>query len=141
MPSVTACGCPVRRATLRRRLLSAPVARTQLRVRVLVGVVAVTLAALAAFDFTAVATMRHYLYGRALSELGAELEQTNQELSVVSLVPVAGRQKAVMSTFGDGLAGEFDIVWLPTNGKPVPIQLSLTSVEALGKTATPTVTR
>jgi hypothetical protein len=54
-----------------RRLPSALAARNQLRVRVLAGVVAVTLAALAAFDFTAVTTMRHNLYQQTQNQLSA----------------------------------------------------------------------
>ena len=56
-----------------RSLGRALAARNQLRMRVMAGVVAVTLAALAAFDVTAVTTMRHYLYGQARSELTAAM--------------------------------------------------------------------
>lgn len=44
--------------------------RPQLRTRVLAGVVAVTLAALAAFDFAAVSALRKYLVGHTDARLG-----------------------------------------------------------------------
>jgi len=41
--------------------------------RVMAGAVAVALAALAAFDLTAVTTMRHYLYGQTRSQHAARI--------------------------------------------------------------------
>jgi two-component system OmpR family sensor kinase len=94
--------------------------------RVLAGVVAVTLAALAAFDLTAVATMRHYLYGQARSQLSAAM-------------PDWGELPA-LTTLGFTVSGQYDIIWLPTRGKPLAIQLPLSTLEDLRGAAVPTVT-
>jgi two-component system OmpR family sensor kinase len=98
-----------------RRLRRALVVRNQLRLRVLAGVVVVALAALAAFDLTAVTTMRHYLYGQARSELSGA-------------VPDWGEVPA-LTGLGYSLPGQYDIAWLPTGGKPHMIQSPLGSDE------------
>jgi two-component system, OmpR family, sensor kinase len=92
-----------------RRLLRALVARTPLRARVLLGVVAVTLVALAAFDLTTVATMRHYLHGQTQSQLRA---------AIPSLAELP-----VLTRLGYVLDGQSYIFWLPTHGKPHLIQV------------------
>ena len=109
-----------------RRLRSALAARSQLRMRVLAGVVAVTLAALAAFDLTAVTTMRHYLYGQARSQLTAAMPDWGE-------VPA-------LTTPGPTLPGQLDIIWLPTGGRPRAIQLPLSSIEGLRGASVSTVT-
>jgi two-component system OmpR family sensor kinase len=98
---------------MKRSLLSALAARTQLRVRVLVGVVAVTLAALTAFGLTAVTTMRHYLYGQAQSQVSAALPDQGElpALTTMDFIPV----------------GQFDIIWLPAGGHPLPLQIESSS--------------
>ena len=53
---------------------SGPARRPRLRTRVLIGVLAVTLAALAAFDVAAVAALRGYLIGRTDSQLREVLD-------------------------------------------------------------------
>jgi two-component system, OmpR family, sensor kinase len=98
-----------------RSLRSALVARNQLRLRVLAGVVVVALAALAAFDLTAVTTMRHYLYGQARSELNGA-------------VPDLGELPA-LTKLGYTQPGQYDIAWLPTRGKPLLIQMPLDADE------------
>jgi two-component system, OmpR family, sensor kinase len=108
-----------------RRLRSALAARTQLRLRVMAGVVAVTLAALAAFDLTAVTTMRHYLYGQTRSQLTAA-------------IPDWGELPA-LTTLGFTVSGQYDIIWLPTRGKPLAIQLPLSTLEELKEAAVSTV--
>jgi two-component system, OmpR family, sensor kinase len=110
-----------------RKLRSALAARNQLRMRVLAGVVAVTLAALAAFDLTAVATMRNYLFGQTRSQLSAE-------------VPDWGELQ-VMLRSGLSLPGGYYIIWLPTRGTPKAIQIPLSSLEAIKGAAVPGVTR
>jgi two-component system, OmpR family, sensor kinase len=83
-----------------RKLRSALAARNQLRMRVLAGVVAVTLAALAAFDLAAVTTMRHYLYGQARSQAtinaiaGAVAKQGFVRTAPVVAVIVRGTNQA-----------------------------------------------
>lgn len=124
---------------MRRRLRSALVARSQLRIRVLAGVVAVTLAALAAFDLTAVTTMRHYLYGQAQSRLGAALEQAAQELQALATTST-GQPGAGTSRLANGVAGQFDIIWLPARGRPFAVQVAISSVEDLRGASAPTVT-
>jgi two-component system OmpR family sensor kinase len=98
-----------------RRLRGALVVRNQLRLRVLAGVVVVALAALAAFDLTAVTTMRHYLYAQARSELSGA-------------VPDWGEVPA-LTHLGYSLPGQYYIAWLPARGKPVMIQSPLKSDE------------
>src|SRR3984885_11138810 len=109
-----------------RKLRSALAARNQLRMRVLAGVVAVTLAALAAFDLTAVATMRNYLFGQTRSQLSAE-------------VPDWGELQ-VMLRSGLSLPGQYYIIWLPTRGTPKAIQIPLSSLEDIKGAAVPGVT-
>ena len=108
-----------------RRLRGALAARTQLRLRVMAGVLAVTLAALAAFDVTAVTTMRHYLYGQARSELTAA-------------IPDWGDLQALINS-GYSLPGQYYIVWLPTGGKPRAIQFPVGNLEDPNAPAMPTV--
>ena len=110
---------------MKRRLRGALVARNQLRMRVLAGVVAVTLAALAAFDLTAVTTMRHYLYGQAQSQLSAAIPDLGELPALTKL---------------GTLPGQFDIIWLPTRGKPHAIQIPISNFEGLKRAAVPTVT-
>src|ERR1700753_2757023 len=114
---------------MRRRLLRLLVARAQLRMRVLAGVVAVTLAALAAFDVIAVTTMRHYLYGQAQDQLGTAAEQAHQELSALSSATGTGHPGSGISNLVSGLASQLDIVWLPAGGKPLAIQVAWNSAE------------
>ncbi|MGH3166794.1 MAG: sensor histidine kinase [Trebonia sp.] len=99
---------------MNRKLLSALAARTQLRMRVLAGVVAVTLAALAAFDVTAVTTMRHYLYGQAQSELAAETPDQAELPALTTLNFIS--------------LGQLDVIWLPAHGKPLAIQVIISSL-------------
>ena len=93
------------------RLRDALVARNQLRMRVLAGVVAVALAALAAFDLTAVTTMRHYLYGQARSELHGAVPDLGELPTLTKLGFVA--------------PGQYDIAWLPAHGKPALLEAIL----------------
>ena len=104
-----------------RRLRGALAARNQLRMRVMAGVVAVTLAALAAFDLTAVTTMRHYLYGQAQSE-------------VRGAVPDWGELPA-LTKLGYSAPGQYDIAWLPARGKPLSLQMRLDGDEGAFITA------
>jgi two-component system, OmpR family, sensor kinase len=125
---------------MKRRLLSAPAARTQLRMRVLGGVVAVTLAAIAAFDLTAVMTMRHYLYGQTKSQLTSAIVQTRAELQALTVESFAGQPGPGASRLVT-LPGQFDIVWLPAHSKPraiqVPLETSVRTVtSAIARTAT-----
>ncbi len=57
--------------------------RAQLRLRVMAGVVVITLAALAAFDIAAVTTMRRYLLGQTDSNLPVALTLTVPRLPAI----------------------------------------------------------
>jgi two-component system, OmpR family, sensor kinase len=92
------------------RLVSSLIGRTQLRVRVLVGVLVVTLVALAAFDLTAVTTMRHYLYGQTRSQLDAAMPEEGELPALIRM--------------GFTPTGQYDIVWLPTDGQPHALQIA-----------------
>ena len=92
------------------KLRRALIARSQLRMRVLAGVVAVTLAALAAFDLMAVTTMRHHLYGQAQNEVNAA-------------IPTLGEVPA-LNRLGYATVSPSEMIWwLPTHGKPHAIQI------------------
>jgi two-component system OmpR family sensor kinase len=84
-----------------RRLL-----RVQLRLRVMAGVVVVTLIALVAFDVAAVATMRRYL-----------LTQTDNNLHVAAILTVP-RLNAMLSGFPPGPRGESHVVQAKTRRPP-----------------------
>jgi len=64
--------------------------RAQLRTRVLAGVLAVTLIALAAFDFAAVTGLRHYLLGQTDSQLQAVARLYRLMTPKVAAVPGPG---------------------------------------------------
>jgi len=100
-------------------------ARNPLRVRVMAGVVAVMLAALAVLDFTVVTSMRDYLYGQTRSQLGAEAGQIRQELSTLALATGAEHPGSGPKSLAELIVGRFDIVWVPTGGKPLAISLAL----------------
>ena len=109
-----------------RRLRGALATRTQLRIRVLVGVVAVTLAALAAFDFAAVAIMHDYLYGQARSQLNAA-------------TPDVGDLQALIGA--PTLPSQLLDIWLPTVGKPHAITLPLGAPSTVTSTIAKTITK
>jgi two-component system OmpR family sensor kinase len=108
--------------------------RVQLRLKIMVGVVAVTLIALTAFDIAAVTTMRHYLYGQTDKDLQVALNVTRGQLSF--LVPgyaLAGGRPQVQRHTGTppvsfpapprSVFGEFGIAYLPRHGKQVTLQV------------------
>src|ERR1700757_1868687 len=116
-------------AALLRRLL-----RAQLRLKVMAGVVIVTLLALAAFDVGAVTTMRRYLLTQtdsnlhgaltlALPRLAAALAFTNQAArpnrhAVPGQVALPPHFKAL------SLPGAFDMTFLPFRGQQVTLQVA-----------------
>ena len=119
-----------RTTTLLRRLL-----RAQLRLRVMAGVVVVTLLALVAFDVGAVAIMRRYLLTQTdrnlhgaltltLPRLAATLALTNQAvLAGQHAVPRQAIAPAhVKPPFS--LPGAFDMMFLPFRGKQVTLQVA-----------------
>jgi len=115
--------------TLLKRLL-----RAQLRLKVMAGVVVVTLVALVAFDVGAVTTMRRYLLTQtdsnlhgaltlALPRLAAALAFTNQAArpnrhAVPGQVELPPHFKAL------SLPGAFDMTFLPFRGQQVTLQVA-----------------
>ena len=116
--------------TLLKRLL-----RAQLRLKVMAGVVVVTLVALVAFDVGAVTTMRRYLLTQtdsnlhgaltlALPRLAATLGFTNQAAARPSRHAVPG-QVALPARFKPAaLPGAFDMTFLPFRGQQVTLQVA-----------------
>ena len=108
--------------------------RAQLRLRVMAGVVVVTLLALVAFDIGAVATMRRYLLTQtdsnlhgaltlALPRLAATLALTNQAARAGQhAVPRQAIPPHVKPPFS--LPGAFDMMFLPFRGKQVTLQVA-----------------
>ena len=119
-------------AALLRRLL-----RAQLRLKVMAGVVVVTLLALVAFDIGAVTTMRRYLLTQTdsnlqgaltltLPRLGAALAFTNQAARASNhAVPGQVARPAQFKT--PSLPGAFDMIFLPFRGKQVTLQVAANS--------------
>ncbi|HEY2576819.1 MAG TPA: HAMP domain-containing sensor histidine kinase [Streptosporangiaceae bacterium] len=124
---------PTSRAwALLRRLL-----RVQLRLKVMVGVVVVTLIALVAFDIGAVTTMRRYLISQTDSNLQVALTLTVPRLGAI-LANGGGPPFPHARPGGGGgvyqrvrpphskipaLPGAFDIAFLPPRGQQVTLQI------------------
>ena len=117
-----------RPATLARRLM-----RTQLRIKVLAGVVAVTLVALVAFDVGAVTTVRRYLLSQSDSNLRVALTLTLPRLAEFLAVstPSAGpggtravpaQRYAPPKGKFLALPGAYDMTFLPSRGDQVTLQ-------------------
>jgi len=116
-----------------RRLLRVP-----LRLKVMAGVVVVTLVALAAFDIGAVTTMRRYLLGQTDSNLQGALTLTAPRLGALlsggihrgrpagsQVAPAQFRPPA--SATVPALPGAFDMVFLPLRGAEVTLQVATNS--------------
>ena len=116
-------------AALLRRLL-----RAQLRLKVMAGVVVVTLLALVAFDVGAVTTMRRYLLTQTdsnlqgaltltLPRLAAALAFTNQAARA-SHHAVPGQVARPAHVKTPALPGAFDMTFLPFHGQQVTLQVA-----------------
>jgi two-component system, OmpR family, sensor kinase len=112
-----------------------PLLRVQLRLKVMAGVVVVTLVALVAFDVAAVVTMRRYLLGQTDSNLQGALTLTVPRLGAMLGAVHSGGPRAPHFAHGQitpvppgaeipALPGAFDIVFLPQRGAQVPLQLA-----------------
>ena len=120
--------------------------RAQLRLRVMAGVVIVTLLAIVAFDIGAVATMRKYLIAQTDQDLQVALDMTRVQLPrlvpgyppQVAAVTKQGRNSIVHVLPRDArtaawppkvppplrsLLGEFDIAYILPNGKMFPLEV------------------
>ncbi len=120
-----------RAGTLLRRL-----AHAQLRLKVMAGVVVVTLVALVAFDVGAVTTMRRYLLAQTDKNLQVALNLTTPRLAAILSAGLArpghpGGPHAVPAPAGalrgiqyPALPGAFDMAFLPFHGGPVTLQVA-----------------
>jgi two-component system, OmpR family, sensor kinase len=122
-------------ASIPRRLL-----RAQLRIKVMAGVVLVTLLALAAFDIGALTIMRRNLLGQTDVSLQSALLQSLPQVQKVINAPAgaarpggAGRQFTASGKEPPGPPGKgphfvpvgtYNIFWVAPNGKQVQIQAS-----------------
>jgi two-component system OmpR family sensor kinase len=123
------------------RALVSRLLRAQLRLKVMAGVVAVTLIALVAFDVTAVAVMRGYLMNQTDENLRVALKLTQMRLHVlvpgyppkqVVALPGAGARvvkpgsrppTGVAVRQPPSMPGEFDIAYLPAGGERIALQV------------------
>jgi two-component system OmpR family sensor kinase len=126
--------------SLLRRLL-----RAQLRLKVMAGVVVVTLVALVAFDVGAVAVMRRYLLNQTDSNLKVALTLTIPRLAAI----LPGGPAARISEVREGrptqtkahpnfvaVAGAYDMAFVPVHGGPVTLQVAASSSTSSGYTWT-----
>ena len=121
--------------TSRAAVLAGPLLRTQLRVKVMAGVVVVTLVALVAFDVVAVSTMRRYLFTQTDSNLRGALSLTQPRLanilafgaavrSLRAQHPPSAQRPAVFNGKVLALPGAFDIDYLPLHGGQMTLQVA-----------------
>jgi len=116
-----------RPAALARRLM-----RTQLRIKVLAGVVAVTLVALVAFDIGAVTTVRRYLLSQSDSNLQVALTLTLPRLADFLAASTPGGPRGTRTIPAQryappkgkflALPGAYDMTFLPSRGDQVTLQ-------------------
>ena len=120
------------RPASRARGLLGRLLRVQLRLKVMAGVVVVTLIALVAFDIGAVTTMRRYLITQTDKNLQVALTLTVPRLGQVLagggppfLRPGGAYQRAVRSPGGrvPALPGAYDMAFLPFRGQQVTLQI------------------
>jgi two-component system OmpR family sensor kinase len=101
-----------------------PHGRRKLRTKVVAGVVAITLAVLAVFDFAAVTALKKYLVGQTDVSLKSALTVTQPRLN--QLLPAFIKARAVragvvqMSSFP--IVGAYTIEWVPAKGAVVDLQ-------------------
>ncbi len=92
-----------------------------LRLRVMAGAVAITLIALAAFDFAAVSTMRGYLVRSTSADLQQALITTAPQLD--ALIPAATYKSAKgRPAFVRAVVGEYSVIYRQPNGRGVVLQ-------------------
>jgi two-component system, OmpR family, sensor kinase len=88
--------------------------------QVLAGVLAITLAALAAFDFAAVTALRTYLFSQTDARLGTVLKKTQPGLA--KQVPVATGSRTAPPGKTPVPQGDYEIAFVPAHGAAVPLQ-------------------
>jgi two-component system OmpR family sensor kinase len=109
------------RGLLSRRL------HVRLRVKVMAGVVVVTLIALAAFDVGVVTTMRRYLLTQTDNNLHLALTLT--ELRLHSLLPEGVVAPGSPPALNPALSGNFEIAFVPWRGPVVILEMGATTVD------------
>src|SRR5580658_4513944 len=98
--------------------------RGKLRTKVVAGVVAITLAVLAVFDFAAITALKKYLVGQTDVTLQSALTVTKPRLN--QLLPAFSKARAVRagvvqwSSFP--VVGAYTIQWVPAKGAVVDLQ-------------------
>jgi two-component system, OmpR family, sensor kinase len=140
-----------RATVMARRLLRAP-----LRLKVMAGVLAVTLVALVAFDVAAVTTVRRYLLNQTDNNLQGALTLTLPRLAgFLAAGEIANRPlgprgpNAVPAQFVrpateriPALPGAYDMVFLPLRGAQVTLQVAASSgAKTIGWTLSPRVAK
>ena len=140
------------RGTSRARALLSRLLHAQLRLKVMAGVVVVTLVALVAFDVSAVTTMRRYLLGQTDNNLQGALTLAVPRLdAMLSGGPPPGRPgggHAVAAQFRPpagskipALPGAFDMVFLPFRGAQVTLQVAASGLGGNAWTLSPRAAR
>jgi two-component system OmpR family sensor kinase len=120
------------RGISRARALPRRLLRAQLRLKVMAGVVVVTLIALVAFDVGAVTTMHRNLLAQTDKNLQVAATLTLPKLAAILSVPARRGGRAVPTQFklagGSivALPGAFDMDFLPLRGRPVTLQVAAT---------------
>jgi two-component system, OmpR family, sensor kinase len=133
------------RPTCHPRLLVGRLLQAQLRVKVMAGVVVVTLVALVAFDIGAVATMRRYLLTQTDNNLRGALTLTRPRLAgmLAAGTGTPGPQglKPTRAQFSAGpgpghqvpaLPGAYDMAFLPFHGGQTTLQVAASGIKVAG---------
>jgi two-component system, OmpR family, sensor kinase len=131
--------------TSRPRMLASRLLRAQLRVKVMAGVVVVTLVALVAFDIGAVATMRRYLLAQTDNNLQGALTLTLPRLTQILATGTGTRgrpgPKPRPAQFSSGsepangapaLPGAYDMAFLPFHGGQMTLQVAANGIKVAG---------
>ena len=124
------------RRTSRVGALTQRLLRAQLRLKVMAGVVVVTLVALVAFDVGAVTTMRRYLFAQTDSNLQGALTLTLPQLTAIMAhiagsgdgTPRARPVQAAAAAFNQkipALPGAYDMAFLPSRGQQTTLQVAV----------------
>jgi two-component system, OmpR family, sensor kinase len=133
------------RRTSRPRMLASRLLRAQLRIKVMAGVVVVTLVALVAFDIGAVATMRRYLLAQTDNNLQGALTLTLPRLAgiLAAGTGTSGQRgpKPLQAQFSSGaqpgnkvlaLPGAYDMAYLPFHGGQETLQVAANEIKVGG---------
>jgi two-component system, OmpR family, sensor kinase len=91
--------------------------RVTLRTKVVAGVLAIVIAALAVFDFIAVSALGRYLIAQTDANLSSALQQTQEKLT--KLLPEYRKPSVTADTL---VFGQYAIEFVPVNGAPVTLQ-------------------